>query len=1477
MVSNDLEAEEVIKRIRKGHGIIEGSLIEELKPHPDLAAALKELHVNLRNSVKLLSEELNTKDAHCVLEMVQNADDNLYEPGVQPKLHFHLQPMKLRVDCNEKGFSEANVKAICSIGQSTKPVEGCIGKKGIGFKSCWKIANIVAISSGPYSFKFDRSKDLGMIAPITAVFPSHQYLKGFTQFLLELQTQEKEEQLKKEFKNLPPTLLMFLRRLRCLRIDFGNNAYKEIRCEPNQQGDLLCLTTKDKEERGVELTTKVSYIVAKHKIRAHVGEPKRKGVSETEIVLGFPMSANGSPLGATQNAHAFLPLRDYGFKFMIQADFLLPASREDILRCPWNQHLLSGIPTAFCLAVKKLNEKVSLRYTWTRYLPDRLPHSFLSPLSDTLRLALTTAKVLYSWMDSLEEPRMLVHIPLKFLDRKGYPLMMPDQSELRHYLSPNFLNKLTTVYPLKTAHTNDTDQEWHEDVAKALNTLSYNRWSTQISRLPLVPLRDGRWISIANVKEAVFLDHSDGMFTPNGIDIQLVHASATANPGRLSLYKNLGIRNCSSYEVSNLILEKHRAGHQSLSGPRDAAMHLVYLYWARSTKPVLPYSHIWVCDKAEKWAKTKDLYIELPGQDLFADLFLKDPDCLRFIHSNYVIMVPGDEQASWLHWLVETLSLSTTPRLVEEGGLSRAFKSIIKHHDSVTWLNVLRDAKRRYNPSAYKAICKELAGTKVTCVDGVLRRLDETVFPTSELLKVCAKFDIQPPYIKVDKAEDRGWIYLLEPLGVGMKATVDFYMQALRRIKETTQMDRGHILRVYQALAENHDQTALRKRFLQEDFILIWSLDSPKWVGMSACVWNAPPGLRSKIALSVIWPECEQFFRMSLGIKNATLEVIVEEIKRTSWGSDTSDVKIIKSLFTTLTGFDLDYSADAKIGELRSTTCLPMQNGTSGSQVSWTSSNGSFFIADRQYLYDSFVGKVPILDFSVDEAYKLHKIFDLLNLRSKRLSHVVKEEYNISGSEELDSRLMANFRSKAVALTRCAQHWRPNQTKKDSLERQSELLNLKTKSVESEAELHVASFADGLFIYLPAEEAKLQLVNQLYLPEEFAKFLGISDYSLFIGAILQSDGPVIDKLLDYKGIPKIQDEEGVSMDSLSAIEPSIEKPQVGYPSTSEPKLGPSLSGLSKVGHRNLTIKHGETLPSRMSTNRLTRTNPITNPSVPSLEHQMANIKLLGETLTTPTTGAGLYSSVTTPLSSDLMIRNIKAAKERFQETQLNLKVKDSESIAFSAEAMSLLDIAKHKPTKRKGKKSRATKNAPPGQVNVSAARDFEIGLSGEQFAFEYLKNAVPDFNETHWTSNLKAFTKSHPDYKGFEAYDAPEISDFVYEDKLGQLTTFLVNSGQEEAKAWLAKPPTYYLEAKATTEGCNAPFSMSNWQTELAQTLMISSRVSSETPEAVYIILRVFSLRTDPEVVIYLDPGRMIADGRLCSTPKDGTVVWPAG
>jgi hypothetical protein len=125
--------------------------------------------------------------------------------------------MKLRVDCNETGFTKENVKAICSIGRSTKGAvdrtKGDIGEKGIGFKSAFKVANVVHIPSEPFQFKFDRRKTLGMIAPIPELFPRTQKLPNQTQMLLHLKNSSAISKISDELENIRPQFLIFLRKL----------------------------------------------------------------------------------------------------------------------------------------------------------------------------------------------------------------------------------------------------------------------------------------------------------------------------------------------------------------------------------------------------------------------------------------------------------------------------------------------------------------------------------------------------------------------------------------------------------------------------------------------------------------------------------------------------------------------------------------------------------------------------------------------------------------------------------------------------------------------------------------------------------------------------------------------------------------------------------------------------------------------------------------------------------------------------------------------------------------------------------------------------------------------------------------------------------------------------------------------------------------------------------------------------------------
>lgn len=87
-------------------------------------------------------------------------------------------------------------------------------------------------------------------------------------------------------------------------------------------------------------------------------EEKRRNYPSTDIMLAFPTQADGTPntdrkaraqplqsprcrdpcraadaarvaLAPQNNIFAYLPVRSFGFKFVIQADFLLVANRED--------------------------------------------------------------------------------------------------------------------------------------------------------------------------------------------------------------------------------------------------------------------------------------------------------------------------------------------------------------------------------------------------------------------------------------------------------------------------------------------------------------------------------------------------------------------------------------------------------------------------------------------------------------------------------------------------------------------------------------------------------------------------------------------------------------------------------------------------------------------------------------------------------------------------------------------------------------------------------------------------------------------------------------------------------------------------------------------------------------------------------------------------------------------------------------------
>lgn len=186
-----------------------------------------------------------------------------------------------------------------------------IGEKGIGFKSVFKIADVVWIQSGYYSFKFDKHAKLGMIAPIWAPFP-YQPKAGYTSMYLQLAEDCDTSELVNDVKSFDPRLLIFLRKLREINITVQETPFPiwktTLRCQDVEttEGNELISLLQDEDSR--------SYKIIRHPISDLPPEPKRPDCHESEILLAFPLGKFEEPLIASQNVYAFLPIRNYGFK-----------------------------------------------------------------------------------------------------------------------------------------------------------------------------------------------------------------------------------------------------------------------------------------------------------------------------------------------------------------------------------------------------------------------------------------------------------------------------------------------------------------------------------------------------------------------------------------------------------------------------------------------------------------------------------------------------------------------------------------------------------------------------------------------------------------------------------------------------------------------------------------------------------------------------------------------------------------------------------------------------------------------------------------------------------------------------------------------------------------------------------------------------------------------------------------------------------
>ncbi|OMO71017.1 Leucine-rich repeat, typical subtype [Corchorus capsularis] len=596
-----------------------------LDPHlsDNESSMLKKQHARLGRALHCLSQELYSQDSHFLLELVQNADDNVYAENVEPTLIFILQERGVIVLNNEQGFSAQNIRALCDIGSSTKKgYAGYIGKKGIGFKSVFRVTDAPEIHSNGFHVKFDISDgQIGFVLP-TQVPPctvdsfkmlvsgedNHLDNNSWkTCIILPFRSvTSKGNDMNcavSMFSDLHPSLLLFLHKLQCIVFrNMLNNSFIVMRKEIVGNGIV-------KVSSGIENMT---WFVASKKLQA---DKIHRDVQITEISIAFTLQESDSgyyrPFLDQQPVFAFLPLRTYGLKFILQGDFVLPSSREEVdVDSPWNQWLLLEYPSLFVSAEMSFcslpcfqdnpGKAVSIYMSFVPLVGEVhgffscLPRMIISKLRVSNCLILEgeknhwvpPCKVLRGWTESacklLPEALLYEHLCLGYLDKD---IVLSDA--LARALGildygPKVLVQIMSSLCQRENGIKSMGLAWLSSWLNEFYTISSGHASinydietdlvSNLKKIPLVPLSDG---TFGSVDEGTIWLHSDAINT--GFERDLGFEAFPTLYAKLR-FVNPSLFSASAFSVShigNITSALHTIGVQQLSAHEIIKVHIL--------------------------------------------------------------------------------------------------------------------------------------------------------------------------------------------------------------------------------------------------------------------------------------------------------------------------------------------------------------------------------------------------------------------------------------------------------------------------------------------------------------------------------------------------------------------------------------------------------------------------------------------------------------------------------------------------------------------------------------------------------------------------------------------------------------------------------------------------------------------------------------------------------------------------------------
>ncbi|KAH7142143.1 hypothetical protein EDB81DRAFT_899719 [Dactylonectria macrodidyma] len=1410
----------------------------------------KKLPLMLERALERLSKDLYQRPSHFLLELIQNADDNTFSPDVIPSLSLTLSDSGfryLRTDCNEVGFTFENIEAICDIGFSSKKSvsrgqRGYIGEKGIGFKSVFNAANVVNIASGYYEFKFDRNQVLGMVLPILSPFPSGHRLLNHTQFLLQLANEGVYDRVRADLFKIDPHLLIFLRKVRRLSIqtDHIKRAYHVQSGTPDASlGEIISIVSNHETEG---MLVKTRHIVLRHMARGMPPVTHREGVTKSEVILVFPVDESYCAKIGPQKAYAFLPIDDFGFRFLIHADFLLVASREGLdYESSWNYALRDALRDTFISAMKMFaavpanHSAARLRYTWPKYIRHhRSSHDFWNQLNMDILRDLRHEHIIETRDPSAgrHKPNELRFVPAKF--RFEGDALFNNPSLQRQHLSFQYDGVYGDLEPLGVQRTSILDlcdelsawiaelgvsalgsqpHEWHRKVASIFH--GEEALKDRLMSLPIIPLRDGSWVCAR--KEHLYLEQGTrDEYVPNQINVSIIDRAASEDPERRRFYEFLGIPTYDPRQVCNLILELHIGNTSSVRDrmPEDLVRDAVYLFRHRDlfVQEGVPEIYFLVTNQGLCYRRKTQIYIvDHTAKPSLVDKYRNAPNSPFYVLDElYRSVVYGDDQIvpeTFYRWLLKSPNISTVPILVRD------------HYPTPEWA-FLRDTEITDLLLVLEQLCKigapharllqAVPELRVRCRTGLHRPLAELAIPTDDLLRACPHLDF------ADLPNPERWVFLAK-FGIPTAPNTTARLRELDALASlpVELVDKDVVHACYRGLSLSPDveKHEILDAFTSKPLVFIVR-PHPEWVTHDSYVWSAPMPLKLVTRLATRYGDCHTLFCRHLGVGSASIEHVADELCSLYLGDSQGIVQRCEELLLILKRYlthDTELTARHFL-RIRHARVFPV------SEVGDSSNSGEprvvlralqgadWFIPDRITLEATFRGKVNLLEFSVRSVVLLEFLWSKLGCQHLYLSSAVRETVTPRGSEirDLCREHELQTRIKYVSCLDMSPDAKPNQYPPLLVWSVPSVVTVRSLGLivieEDDALITIQESSNATSIYLRTSTSQSKEAEVIFaLANFFSRRYDVSsDDTNLLNLLLSAPIQDLAKIIAENNRFLLNDDRANhGPDEMDLIEQ--QRSERAHSSADFPDIQTQYS-LRKL--------------------------------IPSFQSRYQRIATTAREFRV-SKRPGQRSPVRVQAISGMLRHSLSAVRPSIP----------------CIPSLPTQELVPHSSAE-----TDENHRSPPELSFRSTAQQIrtrEIGSLGEVFVHKLLERHIDDWSFNNWTSRLRA-ENGHPPF----CLPERDYTDFTYLDHSHHMRAFLQDAGLEIDAEW-SSSTTYHLEVKTTVGDCSDVFFASQNQVNMMQ------RFNSGHDNA-YILVRVFNIDGDsPGLKFYPSPWGLYLQGIL--------------